>query len=283
MADLSQLSIARKVVVLQQVSSGREAISRPAEDFEQHRRRHAEVRAQRLVRCVDELQERLLAPGDETLGWLLAHQLSQFLRVVARLGDCAGVLDVVLGCLCDDVADGVEACAPGTAGDLVELAGAQTTHACAVVFAQTGEEDGTDGHVDADPESVGACDDLEKSLLGEAFDETAVARQHACVVDADARAEQLRQGRAESGGEAELADRLGDLGLLLLGGDTRRQECLRSLDRCCLGEMHDVDRGTTRVDEALDRLVDGRHRVGVFEGDRSMGSGDRSGGATGAT
>ena len=282
-ADLSQLSIAGKMVVLQQMSRCREAISRPAEDFEQHRGRHAEVRAQRLVRCIDELQERFLAPGDETLGWLLAHQLSQLLRVVARLGDRAGVLDVVLGCLRDDVADGVEARAPGAAGDLVELAGAQTTHARAVVFAQTGEQDGTDGHVDADPEGVGTRDDLEKSLLCKAFDEPSVARQHACVVDPDAGAEQLRQGGAESGGEAEVADRLGDLSLLLLGGDSCRQEGLRALDRSELREMHDVDRGATRVDESLDRLVDGCHRIRVFEGDRSMGSGDRGGGAAGAS
>ena len=47
---------------------------------------------------------------------------------IARLGGAAGVLDLVLGRLGDDVAGGVVPGAAGPPGDLVELAGAQLPH-----------------------------------------------------------------------------------------------------------------------------------------------------------
>lgn len=54
-----------------------------------------------------------------------------------------------------------------------------------------------DGHVDADAERVGTTDDWEQSLLGEAFHEQAVARQHARMVHAHAGSEQPLQDLAE--------------------------------------------------------------------------------------
>ena len=66
------------------------------------------------------------------------------------------------------------------------------------------------GHVDADAEGVGAADDLEQPGLGQPLDEAAVLREHPGVVDADAVAHEARQRLAEPGGEAEVADQLGD-------------------------------------------------------------------------
>ena len=61
----------------------------------------------------------------------------------------------------------------------MELAGAQTAHLGAVELGQLGEHHRVDGHVDAHAERVGTTDDREQPLLGEAFHEQAVARQHA--------------------------------------------------------------------------------------------------------
>lgn len=47
------------------------------------------------------------------------------------------VLDLVFGCLHDDGPHRVEPGAPGTSGDLMELAGLELTHAGAVEFRQT--------------------------------------------------------------------------------------------------------------------------------------------------
>jgi hypothetical protein len=71
----------------------------------------------------------------------------------------------VLGRLHDDVARGVEARAPGAAGDLVELARLEQPVARAVELGQAGEDDGADRDVDADAERVGAADDLEQAGL----------------------------------------------------------------------------------------------------------------------
>ena len=65
-----------------------------------------------------------LAPGDEALRRLLAHDLAALLRVVAGLGERLLVLDHVLGRLDDHRALVVVPGPPGPAGDLVELPGA---------------------------------------------------------------------------------------------------------------------------------------------------------------
>jgi hypothetical protein len=81
------------------------------------------------------------------------------------------------------------------------------------------------------------------------------------VVDADAVADQPRQRLAEAGGEAEVADRLGDRVLLLAGADVDAHERLRLLDGRGLGEVDDVDRRAVGAEQLLERLVQRRHDV----------------------
>ena len=78
--------------------------------------------------------EGLLGPGDLPLGRLLALHPLELLGVVARLLHQPAVLDDVLGGLDDDGAGGVEAGAPGAAGDLVELARLEHPLPAAVVL-----------------------------------------------------------------------------------------------------------------------------------------------------
>src|SRR5690606_38250471 len=89
----------------------------------------------------------------------------------------------------DDVALVVVALASGASGDLAEIADAEDGGFAAVVFPELGEDDGANRNVDADAEGVGAADDFEQALLRELFDEDAVFREEAGVVDADAVAE----------------------------------------------------------------------------------------------
>lgn len=152
--------------------------------------RHLHMRHQGLGGGVDELVERRLVPCHKPFGRLLALDLAQLLRVVASLGHRLRVLDLVFGRFGDHKALGVEPHAPGASGDLVEFAGAQLAHARAVEFGELGEHDRMDRHIDADAKGVGAADHRQQALLRELFDETAVARQHAGVVDAHAVAQQ---------------------------------------------------------------------------------------------
>ena len=187
----------------------------------------------------------------------------------------------MLGSLRDDVADRVEPGAARAPGDLVELAAAQQALAAPVELAQRGEQHRVDRHVDADAEGVGAADHLEQAALGELFDETAVLRQHAGVVDADPVAQHPRQGGAEAGREPEVADGLDDLVALLGAHETDAHERLGLLGGEPLARMDDVDRRLARLDELADRLVQGRERPVVGERHRALGVGDDRGAPTG--
>ena len=124
-----------------------------------HGVRDAQARLECLGLRLDQALERLLVPGDKALGGLLLFNLAELFGVVARLGHKLGILDLVLGCLGDDHALGIEARAAGTTGNLMELAGAQTTHLIAIELGERGEHHGVDGHVDTDAERIGAADD----------------------------------------------------------------------------------------------------------------------------
>jgi len=56
----------------------------------------------------------------------------------------------------------------------------------AVVFPKLGKDDGSDRHVDADAERIGAADEFEQTFLRELLDKDAVLRQQSGVVNADA-------------------------------------------------------------------------------------------------
>ena len=187
----------------------------------------------------------------------------------------------MLGRLDDDAAEGVEAGPAGAAGDLVELAGGEVAGADAVVLRKPREDDGADGHVDADAEGVGAADDLEQAGLGEGLDEAAVARQHTGVVDADPHPDEPAERAAEPGGEAELPDEVGDLVAFLPGRDLEAREGLGALDGFRLGEVDDVHRRLMGGQQLLERLVDRGGDVGEVQRYRSFRGGDDGGASAG--
>ena len=195
---------------------------------------------QLLRRLLDEVLEGLLVPADEALGRLLFLHATLLFRVVAGLEHRLVVLDLMLGGQRHHHALGVEAGPSRAAHDLVELAGAQTAHLGAVELGELGEHHRVDGHVDAHAERVGTADDREQPLLGEAFHEQAVARQHARVVHAHAARQQALERLAERRGETRAAHGLLHLLALLLRGHAVAGQRLRGGERRVLGEVHDV-------------------------------------------
>ena len=131
---------------------------------------------QLLRRLLDEVLEGLLVPADEALRRLLLLHAALLLRVVAGLEHRLVVLDLVLGGERHHHALGVKPGPPRPAHDLVELARTQAAHLGAVELGELREHHGVDGHVDADTERVGAADDRQKPLLGEALHEQTVTR-----------------------------------------------------------------------------------------------------------
>ena len=164
---------------------------------------------------------------------------------------------------------------PAPPGDLQELPGPQDPLPVAVELRQPGEEHRPDRHVDADPEGVGAADDLEQAGLGQLLDEPPVAREHPGVVHADAAAQQAGEGLAEAGPEPEPADPLGDHVALLAGqlGPTRarREQGRGVLDGRRLGEVDDVHRRLLRRHQLLEGLLERRHRVAEGQRHRAYG------------
>ena len=219
---------------------------------EHHRVGDPQMRHQRFGCGVDELVERVLVPRHEPLGRLLALDLLELLRVVAGFGDGARVLDLEFGGLGHHQAFGIEAHAAGAAGDLMEFAGAQTAHPGPVEFGERGEHHRMNRHVDADAERIRAADDRQQPLLGELFDQPAVARQHTGMVDADAGFQQPLQDLAECGGEARALHRLGDGLALFAAGDAGGGERLRGGQRRVLGEVDDVNRRLVPVEQQFD-------------------------------
>ena len=186
------------------------------QQVEQHRLGDSHASMEGLRGGFDELSEGFLGVVDESFRWLVTLHFATFLGVVTGLGKGFVVGDDVLGCLRDDVADGVESGTSSSPGDLVKLAGLEDAGASAVKFRQGCEHDGSNWHVDPDAEGVGAADDLEFALLGESFDEAAVFRQHSGMVDADPGGDELAHRRSEPLREAETGDLSGD-GVSLFG------------------------------------------------------------------
>jgi hypothetical protein len=194
-AGVRVLRRARFVAVEHERAHGGERLAlvllAPADHPEHHGVSDAHATDQGLRLRSDELLESLLAPGDEALRRrLLLRGLGLLAALRARglrrgLGGGLRVLDLVLGGHRDHVALGVEARATGTTGDLVELAGREPAHLLPVELGERGDDDGADGHVDADPEGVRAADHSQQAALRELLDETPIAREHAGVVHPD--------------------------------------------------------------------------------------------------
>ena len=242
---------------------------------EHHRVRDLHARAQRLGHRRDQALEGLLVPADKALGRLLGLRLAGLLGVAAGLAQRAGVLDVVLGGLGDDVALGVEAGASRAAHDLVELARVEVAHAPPVELGERGEHHGVDGNVDAHAQRVRAADDGQQPLLGELLHQKAVTRQHSGVVHAHAAAQEALQGLAEGGGEAGPLDGVLDGLALLLGGYAVARQALRARERRVLREVHHVQRRLARAQRELDGALERRVHELVGERHRARGVGDR--------
>ena len=268
------LLVAGVVVAAQQVAHVGEGVAAARDDVEQHAVAHAEAAGQGFRGLIDELVERLLRPRHLALRRGLEAELLHLRLVLPGAAAQLEVLDFVVRRLHDDGALGVVARAAGAAGDLVELAGLEDALARAVVLDQAGHQHRADGHVDAHAEGVGAADDLEQARLRQALDQAAVLRQHARVVDADALAHELRQDAAEGRGEAEVTDLGADALLLLRTEQFEPRQRLRPFDGLALGEMHDVDRSLSVLEQLAEGVVDRGVHVVEVQRDRAGGAGD---------
>ena len=236
-------------------------VARALDDVEDHRVVDPHPRDQRLGLGGDELVVGLLGPRHLAVGGLAALHLLALLRVVAGLGDGAGVVDDVLGGLHDDRAAGVEPGPAGAPGDLVELARLEHPLARPVELHQPGEQHRADRHVDADAEGVGAADDLEQAVLGELLDQPAVPRQHPRVVHADAGRGPGSTGCARSPAvNRKPPIRSAMAARSALTRALEGHQRLGLLERRCLGEVHDVDRRLVGREQLLDGLGQGRQR-----------------------
>ncbi|CAB4911889.1 unannotated protein [freshwater metagenome] len=281
--DVLALSRPGLVVVLEQMTHRVEAIARPRNDIEQHRIADREPGRQRLRARRDDALERRLAPGYEAVGCLLALYPLELLRVVTGFGHEPRILDVVLGCLDHDGAEGVVPRAARASRDLMELARSKLACSDAVVFGESGEQHGPDGNVDAHAQRVGTADHLQQTVLRQFLHQPAVLGKHAGVMHPDTVTNESGQRRPEAGGEAEVADGLGYRGLLLLGRDIDARQGLSAFECRCLGEVHDVHRRQVRLHQLLDRFADRGGDVREHQRDRPFGTGDDGGRAAGAS
>src|SRR5690606_2290695 len=95
--------------------------------------------------------------------------------------------------------------------------------------------------------------------------------------NADSRAHEARQRAPEIGGEAEIADRLGDLISLLAGGNLDTCERLGTLEGRQLREVDDVDGCLVGLKELFDRLMHGRRNVFEVQRNRAVDARDGRG------
>ena len=239
-----------------------------------HGVRDAQARLERLGLRLDQALKGLLVPGDKALGGLFLFNLTELLGIVARFGHKLGVLDLVLGCLGNYHALGIEARAAGATGYLMELAGAQTTHLVAIELGECGEDHGVDGHVDADAECVGAADDGQQALLCQALDQQAIARQHTGVVHADAASKQAFENLTKGRREARSLCRFFDGLALLLAGDAKIGERLCRRKGGILAKVHDIERGLAAAHGELDRALEGGRHIVVAQRNRARGVDD---------
>ena len=231
----------------------------------------AQARLERLGLRLDQALKGLLVPGDKALGGLFLFNLTEFFGVVACFGHKLGILDLVLGCLGNHHALGIEARAAGATGNLMELTGAQTTHLVAIELGERGEDHGVDGYVDADAERIGTADDGQQALLCQALDQQAIARQHASMVHADAAAEQALEDLAEGRREARSLCRFFDGFALLLAGDAKIGERLRRRKGGILAKVHDIERGLATAHGELDGALEGGRHIVVAQRNRTRG------------
>ena len=221
-----------------------------------------EARDQRLGRRDLEFGEGGLVPMDIAFFGGLAL-LEALLFVGGRLGGEAEVFDDVFGRLGDDVAGGVEAAPARAADDLAEVADGEDLGAAPVVFAEGREHHRADRDVDPHAEGIGAANDFEQAAGGELFDQQAVFRQQAGVVNADAVAQDLGKLAAVGAAEIGVVEGAGDRGLFLLGAEVGRKQVAGGVGAGVLGEVNEVNRRAARLVELGDFFL--KLGGGVFE------------------
>ena len=209
----------------------------------------------------NEVVEGLLAPIHEALGRFLLLDAAQLLLVAASLHHGFVVLDFMLGRLGEHAAFVIEARTARATGDLVELARTQAAHFVAVEFRELRENHGMDGHVNAHAQRVGAANYRQKALLGELFDKQAIARQHARMVHAHAKAEQALERFAECSGKRRALHGFLDRLALRLGGNAVARKRARRRERGVLGEMHQIHGAFASPQGELDCSLDWRFHV----------------------
>ena len=241
-----------------------------------------EAAAHGLGAAVHEAEEDLLVPGDVALLRRLGLVDLDLLSAAVGLGLALAVLDHMLGRLADDPAAVVEPFAARPPGDLFEVADGEEGDLLAVELAELGEDDGSDGDIDANAERVGAGDDLEESGLCEPLDEESVLGEEAGVVDADAGGDEAAERGAEGAVEAEAGELFADAVAGILVGDVGAGEVLAELGGLALGEADDVDGGATAAEEVCDGLVEEGLFVGELERDGALLGLDERDGAAGA-
>src|SRR5437660_6874328 len=162
-------------------------------------------------------RESVFIPVDEVLVRRLAF--NNFLAIARGFSFEFEVFDYVLGRLGDDPAAVVEAFAASAASDLVEIARAEDGSLFAIILAQAREEDGSDGHVDADADGIGPANNFEQSFLSELLDQHAILGQQAGVVEANAMLEPLADFRPVRTGELETFERAAERVFLFARAD----------------------------------------------------------------
>ena len=266
----------RIMAVANQLLHGGAAIAIAAEHVQQHAVRDLKAGDEPFGRRVDEAGESLFIPVNKITFRRLT--LERLAAVTGGLFGKAQIFDHVFRRLDDHPALVIESLASGATADLMKIPRGQNAHLLAIELAETREEDGTDGDVNAHAQRIGATDDFEQALLRELFHQHAILGQQAGVMQADAVPQPFFDIRPVRTAEAEPFNGLRNGFLLFAGAQIETGEILRALAGFQLGEVDDVGGYATVLGKAFDGLGERQFRVGVFERHRAVAGSHGDGG-----
>src|ERR1044071_5543168 len=132
----------------------------------------------------------------------------------------------------------VEAFAPRTSGDLMEIASAENSRLLAIILAEPGKQHRADGDIDTHAKSVGAADNLEQALLRQLLHQDPIFGQEAGVVNANPMLQPFTNLRSVGAGEFKSLHSVAQSGFFFTSANINAGETLRALRRFQLGEMH---------------------------------------------
>ncbi len=254
----------------------------PLEEVEYHRSAHAETRAKRFGRRFLKARKGVGVPMCVSTLRRLPHlELAHLLRIAACLRAELLVFNRMLGRLCNDAPERIEASAPCAPRDLLEVANGQHLGFLAVVLAELGEEHRSDGHVHTDPQRVGAADDSKLAFLGKALHQAPVAWEHTGVVHANPMVQELLELFAKRRVETRAAEVRLDGTLLVLRQEVDAHEALGLLGRGPLREVHDVNRALALFEQLDHRVLQVLFAVSKVERHGAIGALHQGGGDAG--